>query len=203
MNPAVGQPLLRLDKVRLDLTVRGGLRRILQDVSETVTVGESLGLVGRVCRSGKSMTVKTIMRLLPYGASVGGEVVFDGEQVYGMSHSALRRYRGRDVAMIYQDPRVSINPLRTIGDFLTEAPVVLTGARPSDAQMAAIEQLREVGIEDAPRRMHQYPHQLSGGLLQRVMIAAALLARPRLLLADEPSTALDVTTQGGGHGDPR
>jgi oligopeptide/dipeptide ABC transporter ATP-binding protein len=188
------EPLLTLEHLQVDLKVRGGMRRILQDVSQTVAAGESLGLVGE-SGSGKTMTVRTILRLLPFGARVEGDVVFDGLPVYKLNRASLRHFRGSDVAMIYQDPQVSINPLRTVGDFLTEGLTRVGGMAHAQASEAAIAQLRDVGIEDAPRRMRQYPHQLSGGLLQRVMIAAALLARPRLLLADEPSTALDVTTQ--------
>ena len=194
MSEGISEPLLRLDHLQLDLEVRGGARRILQDVSQTVASGGALGLVGE-SGSGKSMTVKTIMRLLPLGARVEGDVVFDGEQVYELTRSGLRQFRSSDVAMIYQDPRVSINPLRTIGEFLVEGMTLANRVPQAQASEAAIAQLLDVGIDDAARRMRQYPHQLSGGLLQRVMIAAALLARPRLLLADEPTTALDVTTQ--------
>jgi oligopeptide/dipeptide ABC transporter ATP-binding protein len=187
-------PLLQLKDLQLDLKVRGGMRRILQDVTESVAIGEALGLVGE-SGSGKSMTVKTVMRLLPVGAQVKGQVLFDGQSVLDLDRSSIRHFRGFDVAMIYQDPRVSINPVRTVGEFLTEGPTFVGGVSQGEARQAAILQLQEVGIDDAERRLDQYPHQLSGGLLQRVMIAAALLARPRLILADEPTTALDVTTQ--------
>lgn len=186
--------LLNLEHLRVDLNVRDGVRRVIEDVSLTVAAGESLGLVGE-SGSGKSMTLRAIMRLLPPGARVEGDVVFDGKPVYGLSHATLRQFRGFDVAMIHQDPLVNINPVRTIGDYLTEALTRVGGIAQEAAAEAAIAQLRDVGIEDAPRRMRQYPHQLSGGLLQRVMIAGAVLARPRLLLADEPTTMLDVTTQ--------
>ena len=193
MNASRG-PLLRLDGLEVELRVRDGMRPVLHDVSLSVAPGESLGLVGE-SGSGKSMTIRTIMRLLPDGARVTGEVAFDRKPVYGLDRRDLRRYRAADVAMIHQHPMQSINPMRTIGDYLTEALIRVLKLPREMAVAAAVAQLREVGIEDAPRRMRQYPHQLSGGLLQRVTIAAALLARPRLLLADEPSTALDVTTQ--------
>ena len=188
------EPLVRLEHLQVDLRVRNATRRVISEVSLTVAPGESLGLVGE-SGSGKSMTLRAIMRQLPLGACVSGEVVFDGKRVYDLGRTALRRFRGFDVAMIYQDPRATINPLRTVGDFVTEGLIRVAGMSRKLATEAAVVQLRDVGIEDAPRRLRQYPHQLSGGLLQRVMIAAALLARPRLLLADEPSTALDVTTQ--------
>lgn len=186
--------LLELRKLQVDLRTRVGLRRVIHDISLQVRPGEALGLVGE-SGSGKSMTVRTIMRLLPPDSVVSGEVVFEGREVYGFGRADLRRFRASDVAMVHQDPLANINPVRTIGDYLTEG-IERVGGMPHDqAVTAAIAQLREVGIDDAPRRLRQYPHQLSGGLLQRVMIAGALLARPRLLLADEPSTALDVTTQ--------
>ena len=194
MSDQAHGPLLTVEHVSLALKVRGGMRRILQDISSSVRAGESVGLVGE-SGSGKSMTIKTILRLLPPGAQVVGNVTFDGQPVLSMNGSALRRYRARDVAMIYQDPRVSVNPLRTIEDFLLEGLVTVNGIAPAQAREAAIEQLLQVGIPDAGRRLRQYPHQLSGGLLQRVVIAAALLTQPRLILADEPTTALDVTTQ--------
>ena len=188
------EPLLTLEDLEVDLKVREGMRPVIRDVSLTVAPGESLGLVGE-SGSGKSMTIRTIMRLLPEGARVTGEVAFDGKPVYGLDRKGLRRYRAADVAMIHQHPMQSINPMRTIGDYLTEALIRVLKLPREMAVAAAVAQLRDVGIEDAARRMRQYPHELSGGLLQRVTIAAALLARPRLLLADEPSTALDVTTQ--------
>ncbi|MFJ8025411.1 ABC transporter ATP-binding protein [Streptomyces sp. NPDC096311] len=172
----------------------GQLRRVIHDVSLAVDSGEVLGVVGE-SGSGKSMTARAIMRLLMRGARVTGDIRFDGVSVSAMDARALRRHRSRDVSMIYQDPRAHINPVRTVGDFLVEALCATGGASSREARDRAIEILREVGIHDAPRRMHQYPHQLSGGLLQRVMIATGLICGPRLLLADEPTTALDVTTQ--------
>ncbi|MFD5584154.1 ABC transporter ATP-binding protein [Streptomyces sp. NPDC127063] len=187
-------PLLEVDALSVRLPVGGELRTVLRDVSFALDRGSALGLVGE-SGSGKSMTVRTIARLLPEGADVRGGVRFDGAEVFALRGDALRAYRAKDVAMIFQDARAHTNPVRTIGDFLTEA--LRTNDRmPKPAALRrAADLLAEVGIADPERRLRQFPHELSGGLLQRVMIAAAVAARPRLVLADEPTTALDVTTQ--------
>ena len=188
-----GAPLLELDSVTVRLPIEGSMRAVLQDVSFAIRPGEALGLVGE-SGSGKSMTARAIDRLLPAGAAVAGSIRFGGQDVMTLSGGDLKRFRG-EVAMIFQDPRAHTNPVRRIGDFMTEALRTNGGVSWEKAADQAVALLKSVGIEDGERRLRQYPHELSGGLLQRVMIATALLTRPRLLLADEPTTALDVTTQ--------
>ncbi len=186
--------LLEVAGLTVDLQVGGTPRRVLHDVSFELEAGHSLALVGE-SGSGKSMTARTVARLLPDRADTDGRVVFDGTDVLGLRGRALRDYRSRDVSMIFQDPRAHTNPVRRVGDFLTEALRTNQGMKREAANNRAVQLLADVGIADGPRRMRAYPHELSGGLLQRVMIAATLAVRPRLILADEPTTALDVSTQ--------
>jgi oligopeptide/dipeptide ABC transporter ATP-binding protein len=186
-------PLLSVDGLTVRLDVRGAKRAVLRDVALTVRAGEALGLVGE-SGSGKSMTARAIDRLLPRGAEVDGTITFDGREVTALSGADLRRYRNQ-VAMIFQDPRAHVNPVRRIGDYMTEALRTNLGVSGAEANRRASDALSQVGIDGGARRLRQYPHELSGGMLQRVMIATALLTEPRLLLADEPTTALDVTTQ--------
>ncbi|MDI3404219.1 ABC transporter ATP-binding protein [Streptomyces cavernicola] len=169
-------------------------RTLVDGVDLAIGSGEAVGLVGE-SGSGKSMTARTLLGLTPPGARVTGDIVFDGDSVTGMSRRELRALRARRVAMVFQDPRAHINPVRSVGDFLTEALIAHLGHTPTEAQARATRLLADVGIPDGARRLRQYPHELSGGLLQRVMIAAVLAAEPELVLADEPTTALDVTTQ--------
>lgn len=188
--------LVGLDDVSVDLPSadRSVRTPILSGVTIEVRAGESVGLVGE-SGSGKSMTTRAIMRLLPDGARVDGTVSFRGTDLKSLDRTAIARYRSRDVGMIYQDPRAHINPLWTLGDFITEGVVSSGQLSKGRARERAIQLLADVGIPDGERRMAQYPHQLSGGLLQRVMIVAALMPQPALLIADEPTTALDVTVQ--------
>jgi oligopeptide/dipeptide ABC transporter ATP-binding protein len=193
-HPAVpGTPLLEVDGLTVRLDVRGAKRAVLRDVALTVRPGEALGLVGE-SGSGKSMTARAIDRLLPRGAEVDGTIRFGGRDVSALSGAGLREYRNQ-VAMIFQDPRAHVNPVRRIGDYMTEVLRTTLGVPRAEASRRAADSLAQVGIDGGQRRLRQYPHELSGGMLQRVMIATALLTEPRLLLADEPTTALDVTTQ--------
>ncbi|MET8699869.1 ABC transporter ATP-binding protein [Kitasatospora sp. NPDC004723] len=187
-------PLLRLDALHVTLDVDGERRPVLHDVSLDVAAGEAVGLVGE-SGSGKSMTVRSILRVLPRGAETSGRIDFDGTDVLSMPAKDLRRLRSHDLAVIHQDPRAAINPVSSVGDFLVEALVANHRENPRRARTRVQGILSDVGIPDAARRMRQYPHELSGGLLQRVVIAAAISVRPRMILADEPTTALDVTTQ--------
>lgn len=181
-----------LDIQGLRITLPGTARPVLDGVDLTVAAGETVALVGE-SGSGKTLTSRSALRLLPPGAFVEGAVRVDGQDVLAMDTDRLRGVRAGTVAMVFQDPRAAVNPLRRIGDFLTES-VTLTGAMSrAEATTRAVELLRAVGLDDSLLR--KYPGQVSGGMLQRVVIAAALMGDPVLLLADEPTTALDVSSQ--------
>ena len=190
------EPMLVVDdlSVAIPPNRRQPPRDVVRGVSLTVDAGQAVGLVGE-SGSGKSMTCRAIMRLQPDGAVLRGDIRFRGRAVLDMAADELRSFRAKDVAMIYQDPRAHTNPVRTIGDFLLEAPTRNGLMSVDEARALALTLLRNVGIRDAERRLRQYPQQLSGGLLQRVMIVSALMSSPKLILADEPTTALDVTIQ--------
>jgi peptide/nickel transport system ATP-binding protein len=186
--------LLEIEGLRVGVPDDGAPRVVVGPVDLSIAAGESVGLVGE-SGAGKTMTARAVLRLLPPGARVEGSVRFDGREVLRMSPAELRAYRSGGVAMVFQDPRAHTNPLRTVGDFLTEGLRLNQGLPRRASEERACELLRAVGVEDPRGRLSNYPHELSGGLLQRVMIAAALSAEPRLLLADEPTTALDSVTQ--------
>ena len=189
----MSRALLDVDRLQVRIPAAGRSRTVIHDATFSIASGESVGLVGE-SGSGKSMTARAIMRLLPSRAVTAGSIAFDGQPVLTMGRAALRAFRASGIGMIYQDPRAHINPVRTNGDFVLEG-MLAAGLGRGAAEERALDLLRAVGIGDGARRLRQYPHQLSGGLLQRMMIAAALSTGPRLLLADEPTTALDVTTQ--------
>jgi oligopeptide/dipeptide ABC transporter ATP-binding protein len=185
--------LLEVRDLSVRLQMDAGMREVITGTTLSIAEGEALGLVGE-SGSGKSMTAKTIARLLPKGAETQGTITFDGTDVLALEGDELRKHRA-EVAVVFQDPRAHVNPVRRISDFMTESLRILDDVPKAEATKRAAAALEEVGIDDPAKRLKQFPHELSGGMLQRVMIATALLSEPRLLLADECTTALDVTTQ--------
>ena len=190
------EPLLRVDDLRTHFFTLDGVTRAVDGVSLSVEAGETLGVVGE-SGCGKSVTALSIMRLLPakLGRIVSGAIRFDGRDLLALGEAEMRDIRGNRIAMIFQEPMTSLNPVLTIGDQIAEAAMIHQGKGRTEAMAHAIEMLRLVRIPDAERRVRGYPHQFSGGMRQRVMIAMALCCNPKLLIADEPTTALDVTIQ--------
>jgi peptide/nickel transport system ATP-binding protein len=187
--------LLDVRDLRTHFRTDDGIVRAVDGVSFSVEKGKTLGIVGE-SGCGKSVTCLTIMGLNPRRNTItSGEALFKGEDLLGMSRSRLREIRGNDIAMIFQDPMTSLNPVHSIGKQLLEAVLLHQDVTKNQARARALELLKAVGIPRAERRIDDYPHQFSGGMRQRVMIAMALVNNPDLLIADEPTTALDVTTQ--------
>jgi peptide/nickel transport system ATP-binding protein len=187
--------LLELDGLQTEIRLRRAVVHALDGVSLTVDPGECLGIVGE-SGCGKTMTALSIMRLLPPGGHiVGGKVVLDGKEISSLEDSQMRHVRGNEIGMIFQDPMTSLNPTMTVGDQISETVRLHRGATTAQARQRAIEVLGLVGMPRPAERVENYPHQLSGGMRQRVMIAMALACEPKLLIADEPTTALDVTIQ--------
>lgn len=178
----------------MELVIERRYRRVLQDVSLTLGRAEVVSLVGE-SGSGKSMTARSVMNILPPGGKSSGDISFEGRSMLTASPKEWRAFRSNQAGMIFQDPRASINPVHRIGDFLSEALVRNRGVSRKAALERASSLLAQVGIDDPERCLRQYPHEVSGGMLQRIMIASVLLVEPQLILADEPTTALDVTTQ--------
>lgn len=191
-----GGPLLEISGLRLDLPApkHGAARQLLHGIDLAVADGETVGLVGE-SGSGKSLTARTVLGLLPDRAQTSGSVLLDGTNVLTANRAELKRLRLSTAAMIFQDPRAGINPMRTLGDHLTEALRLGEGRPAAEARARAIELLAAVHLPHPEEHLRQYPHEFSGGMLQRVMIAGALAGSPKLLVCDEPTTALDVTTQ--------
>nr|WP_069462936.1 ABC transporter ATP-binding protein [Actinacidiphila rubida] len=189
-------PVLEIDGLTVDFRLDTGTVHAVRDVSLSLAQGETLAVVGE-SGSGKTATALSVLRLNPQPPAVytGGRILFGGRDLLRVPDRDLGRIRGQDIAMVFQDPMTSLDPLRRVGVQVAEVLRHHQGLSRTDAHAAAVEALDEVGIPDPERRFRQYPHELSGGLRQRVMIAGALVGRPRVLIADEPTTALDVTVQ--------
>ena len=191
-----GDALLEVSNLQTQFFTQDGVVKAVDDVSFYVMPGETLGIVGE-SGCGKSMTGLSIMRLIPNppGKIVQGEIVFNGNDILKMSEDQVRSIRGNDIAMIFQDPMTSLNPVLTINRQISESLELHMNMNKDQAKRRSIELLEMVGIPNADERVDQYPHQFSGGMRQRVMIAMALSCNPKLIIADEPTTALDVTIQ--------
>ncbi|MCW2976231.1 MAG: transporter ATP-binding protein putative oligo/dipeptide transport protein [Actinomycetia bacterium] len=188
-------PLLRVTDLQVEFPLAHGVLRAVDGASFDVQEGEALGIVGE-SGSGKTMALRAIVGLLPRAARIaGGTVEIDGVDVTRGGGAKLRELRGRTVSMVFQEPMTALNPVMRVGDQIAEAPLVRLGAGRRGARDRALELMRLVGIADPSRRYEAYPHELSGGMRQRVVIAIALSADPKLILCDEPTTALDVTIQ--------
>jgi peptide/nickel transport system ATP-binding protein len=189
-------PILEVNKLITEFDTDEGVVRAIDEVSFSIEPGETLGIVGE-SGCGKSVTALSIMRLLPQpmGRIVAGEVIFRGRNLVHVPITEMEAIRGNDIGMIFQEPMTALNPVHRIGRQLTEGLILHKGLNPRQATREAVEVLERVGIPSPEIRMGEYPHQLSGGMRQRVVIAMALACKPALLIADEPTTALDVTIQ--------
>ena len=191
-----GDVLLDVKNLQTQFKTSGGVVRAVDGVSWDVRAGETVALVGE-SGCGKSVSALSIMRLVsePAGRIVGGEILFKGRDLLKLSEGEMRHARGREIGMIFQEPMTSLNPVLTVGRQLTEPPEIHLGMTPAQSRARAVELLGMVGISDPERRLQQYPHQFSGGMRQRMMIAMSMACNPALIIADEPTTALDVTIQ--------
>jgi len=189
-------PLLEVDNLKTHFFTRDGVVRAVDGVSFSVAPGETLAIVGE-SGCGKSVTSLSILRLIasPPGRIVEGRVLFEGRDLIALTEEQMRAVRGNQISMIFQEPMTSLNPALTVGRQIAESLVLHRGLTFGDAMTKATQMLSKVRMAEPERRVHQYPHELSGGMRQRVMIAMALICGPRLLIADEPTTALDVTIQ--------
>ncbi len=191
----MSEPLLQVENLRTYFNTPRGVAKAVDGVSFAVDRGETLAIVGE-SGCGKSMTALSLLQLVPEPAGYidGGRVLFEGKDLLDLTWEQMRSVRGRDVGMIFQEPMTSLNPVYTIGSQIREA-MTIHGKDTNAAQARAVELLGRVGLQDPAQALRQYPHELSGGMRQRVMIAIALANNPKLLIADEPTTALDVTVQ--------
>ena len=189
-------PILSIDNLHTHFFTRDGVVRAIDSLTLTVQAGEVLGIVGE-SGCGKSVTALSVMRLIPpkSGRIVQGAISFEGQNLATLSEEQMRAIRGNQIAMVFQEPMTSLNPVHTIGAQIAEAVRIHQGLSGAAALARAVDMLNLVRIPDAARRVHDYPHEFSGGMRQRVMIAMALSCNPKLLIADEPTTALDVTIQ--------
>ncbi len=187
-------PLLKVDNLTVGFPSKAGVVRAVTDVSFELDSGEVLSVVGE-SGSGKSVTALAVMRLHPRSTEITGSVMFDGQDLLTVSEDEMREIRGRDIAMIFQDPMTALNPVFTVGDQIVEAIRIHNDVSKDKAWERSIELLDLVGVPEPKRRAAQYPHEYSGGMRQRAMIAMAISNDPKLLIADEPTTALDVTVQ--------
>src|SRR5256885_4144727 len=190
------QPLLEVRNMTVAFDTERGQIRPVHNVSMSIFPGQTVALVGE-SGCGKSVTALSVLRLIPQppGRILDGEVLLEDRNLLSLEERDMRRVRGKDIAMIFQEPMTSLNPVYTIGDQIAEAVILHQRVSTREAYAIAEQSLRDVGIADPHRRLSEYPHQMSGGMRQRVMIAMALSCKPRLLIADEPTTALDVTIQ--------
>ena len=193
---APGTPLLEVEGLKTHFFTRDGVIRAVDGVSFSVAAGETLAIVGE-SGCGKSVTSLSILRLIasPPGRTVAGSIRFEGRDLLALSEPEMRDVRGNQISMIFQEPMTSLNPVLTIGRQIAEALTLHRGLNRAAANARAVEMLGLVNIPEPARRVTEYPHQLSGGMRLRVMIALALACNPKLLIADEPTTALDVTIQ--------
>ncbi len=192
----MSEPVLRVEDLRVEFRGERGPVPVVDGVSLELRAGETLALVGE-SGSGKTVTALSVLRLLPepQGRIAGGHIWFRGRDLTVLAAPEMRRVRGREIAMVFQEPMTSLNPVFSCGDQIAEGLRLHEGLGPAAARARTVELLREVGIPAPEQRAREYPHQLSGGMRQRVMIAMALACRPAVLIADEPTTALDVTIQ--------